>query len=85
MPLGIPTLSQKRDRSPSQDIDGRLLPMLGAQSPYGQLPLSDRALQDYQLQLTMLEAQHKKRVMMARQEAACLVVPADASENVQAT
>ena len=63
MPNGAPQMPQ--DPNSAEFFSTQMRPMPGQQAPPNN---SNHALQDYQMQLMLLEQQNKKRLLMARQE-----------------
>jgi hypothetical protein len=64
MPNGAPQMPQ--DPNSAEFFNPQMRPMPGQQAPPS--ANSNHALQDYQMQLMLLEQQNKKRLLMARQE-----------------
>jgi hypothetical protein len=64
MPNGAPQMPQ--DPNSAEFFNTQMRPMPGQQAPPN--ANSNHALQDYQMQLMLLEQQNKKRLLMARQE-----------------
>lgn len=68
-PQGSPMVGQSMDGSAEMFAAGNGNPrMAGAPGQPGQQQGGNHALQDYQMQLMLLEQQNKKRLLMARQE-----------------